>query len=85
MEGEVDIKHQDLKSTLAKTKTDNETLDNCVICLDAVSERAVAVPCRHQSFDFLCLLSWLEERPLCPLCMQYIKQFRHSHLATNMP
>ena len=43
--------------------------DICVICLDTVSERAIASPCRHHSFDFLCLVSWLQERPTCPLCL----------------
>ena len=42
--------------------------NRCVICLDIVSERAVASPCRHSSFDFLCLVSWLQESPTCPLC-----------------
>lgn len=42
--------------------------DPCVICLDAVSERAVASPCRHESFDFLCLVSWLQKSSTCPLC-----------------
>lgn len=42
--------------------------EHCVICLSAVSERAVATPCRHSSFDFLCLVSWLQERSACPLC-----------------
>ena len=43
--------------------------DLCVICLDSVSERAVASPCRHHNFDFLCLVSWLQERSTCPLCL----------------
>ncbi|KAI9723687.1 MAG: hypothetical protein M1812_000987 [Candelaria pacifica] len=38
--------------------------DACVICLEKVSERAIAIPCRHQSFDFLCLVSWLQERKI---------------------
>jgi hypothetical protein len=42
--------------------------DTCVICLDPVSERAVAVPCNHLNFDFLCLCSWSQEQPSCPLC-----------------
>ena len=45
------------------------SIDLCVICLDTVSERAVASPCRHHSFDFLCLVSWLQERSTCPLCL----------------
>ena len=44
-------------------------IDLCVICLDTVSERAVTSPCRHHSFDFLCLVSWLQERSTCPLCL----------------
>ena len=28
----------------------------------------MATPCRHSSFDFLCLVSWLQERSACPLC-----------------
>ena len=46
--------------------TDSE--DCCVICLDRVSEQARANPCQHKSFDYLCLLSWLEQRTTCPLC-----------------
>lgn len=42
--------------------------DTCVICLCDISERAVAVPCNHLVFDFLCLVSWLQERSTCPLC-----------------
>jgi hypothetical protein len=43
-------------------------IDDCVICLSSVSERAIAVPCNHCSFDFLCLTSWLEQQTTCPLC-----------------
>lgn len=42
--------------------------DCCVICLEQISERAIALPCMHKNFDFLCLLSWLQERSSCPLC-----------------
>lgn len=41
----------------------------CVICLDVIAEPGIAIPCGHANFDFLCLLSWLEQRPSCPLCM----------------
>lgn len=44
------------------------TTDACVICLEPVSERAITSSCRHHHFDFLCLISWLHERPTCPLC-----------------
>lgn len=42
--------------------------DNCVICLDTISEPCATHPCAHTHFDFLCLLSWLEQRASCPLC-----------------
>ncbi|MCJ1385692.1 hypothetical protein MMC17_008815 [Xylographa soralifera] len=64
----VDAKQEVLKNTLHQIKKDDDALDHCVICLEAVSERAIAVPCRHENFDFLCLVSWLQERPTCPLC-----------------
>ena len=34
----------------------------CVICLDIISQKAIAQPCQHDSFDFLCLTTWLEQR-----------------------
>ncbi|KAH8727165.1 hypothetical protein GQ44DRAFT_704617 [Phaeosphaeriaceae sp. PMI808] len=48
--------------------TQDESSDTCVICLAPVTERAIAVPCNHYNFDFVCLVSWLQERPTCPLC-----------------
>lgn len=78
MEGEEDksinvTKIRVLEGTLDEIKATTEGtgthIDPCVICLDTVSERAVASPCRHYSFDFLCLVSWLQERSACPLCL----------------
>ncbi|KAF8424087.1 hypothetical protein EV426DRAFT_600523 [Tirmania nivea] len=40
---------------------------NCVICLDLISEKCVATPCRH-SYDYVCILNWLDLRQSCPLC-----------------
>ncbi|KEQ91256.1 hypothetical protein AUEXF2481DRAFT_33208 [Aureobasidium subglaciale EXF-2481] len=51
-----------------KAKLRDAPQDTCVICLDTVTERAVAVPCNHLNFDFLCLCSWTQEHPSCPLC-----------------
>ena len=69
----VTIRHKVLDGTLQEIKATTEGIgshiDPCVICLDPVSERAVATPCRHSSFDFLCLVSWLQERSACPLCL----------------
>jgi hypothetical protein len=47
---------------------DDSTEDTCVICLSQVTERAITVPCNHYTFDFICLVSWLQERSTCPLC-----------------
>ena len=46
----------------------SDPVETCTICLEAISERAVAVPCNHLTFDFICLVSWLQERSTCPLC-----------------
>jgi hypothetical protein len=43
--------------------------DVCVICLSSITERAITAPCNHYSFDFICLVSWLQEKSTCPLCM----------------
>ena len=71
-EEQISIRHKVLDSTLEEIKATAEDTGNhtdcCVICLDIVSDRAVASPCRHHNFDFLCLLSWLQERSKCPLC-----------------
>lgn len=42
--------------------------DLCVVCLEPISERATTWPCNHCSFDFHCLLNWVEQRASCPLC-----------------
>lgn len=51
--------------------------ENCTICLEPISDRAVAVPCNHLTFDFLCLVSWLQERSKCPLCNTDITQVQY--------
>lgn len=72
MEVEDKLRQQVLTSSLAEdkspTKSADEILETCVICLDSISERAAASPCKHDTFDFLCLVSWLQERSTCPLC-----------------
>ncbi|KAK1077340.1 hypothetical protein LTR33_008173 [Friedmanniomyces endolithicus] len=52
----------------SKDKSRDVALETCTICLESITERAVAAPCNHLTLDFLCLLSWLQERPTCPLC-----------------
>ncbi|GAB7352142.1 hypothetical protein MBLNU459_g2632t1 [Dothideomycetes sp. NU459] len=51
--------------------------DTCVICLERITERAVAAPCNHLNFDFLCLASWLQEQPSCPLCKAGVAQVQY--------
>ncbi|KAE8153977.1 hypothetical protein BDV25DRAFT_136347 [Aspergillus avenaceus] len=66
----VDIQQEIMQKTLeevAHEKNGNAT-NPCVICLELVSEPAIAVPCKHANYDFLCLVSWLETRQICPLC-----------------
>lgn len=46
----------------------HQDVEPCIICLQPISERAITVPCNHYTFDFICLASWLNERPKCPLC-----------------
>ncbi|KAF2685699.1 hypothetical protein K458DRAFT_16216 [Lentithecium fluviatile CBS 122367] len=46
--------------------------DACVICLSSITERAITVPCNHCMFDFICLVSWLQQRSACPLCNSQI-------------
>ncbi|KAE8351253.1 hypothetical protein BDV28DRAFT_158919 [Aspergillus coremiiformis] len=53
---------------VAQEKQDGNVANPCVICLELISEPAVAVPCRHANYDFSCLVNWLENRRICPLC-----------------
>ena len=73
MPEDVEVRQEILQKTLdevtAEEETEHRESSPCVICLDAIAEPAFAVPCNHANFDFLCLLSWLEQRPSCPLCM----------------
>ncbi|KAJ5046536.1 uncharacterized protein L3040_003778 [Drepanopeziza brunnea f. sp. 'multigermtubi'] len=52
--------------------------DCCVICLERISDQAVAQPCKHASFDFLCLISWLQEQSCCPLCKADVKTVQYN-------
>lgn len=49
----------------------------CTICLEPISERAIAVPCNHLTFDFICLVSWLQERSSCPLCNASVREIQY--------
>lgn len=51
--------------------------DTCSICLESISERAVAAPCNHLTFDFLCLVQWLQQHASCPLCKAEVKEVQY--------
>lgn len=64
-----DLQQEILQKTLQEVADEEvDGADPCVICLDTITEPCVGVPCRHANFDYLCLLSWLEQQPNCPLC-----------------
>lgn len=83
-EDDLDARSRILQTTLAQissSRQDNadgvEEEECCVICMEAVSDKAVAQPCKHDNFDFVCLLSWLQERSACPLCKGEVKTVQY--------
>ena len=60
-----------------KRKRSHVEPEACAICLEAVKERAVATPCNHLSFDFICLVQWLQEHATCPLCKAEVKEVQY--------
>ncbi|OAP58804.1 hypothetical protein AYL99_06101 [Fonsecaea erecta] len=50
--------------------------EQCVICLDNISDEAIALPCRHDQFDFPCLGTWLQQQQVCPLCKGQVTAVR---------
>lgn len=83
----LDTRSQILQTTLAEISsrgpTDEVEESCCVICLDRITEPAVATPCQHANFDFLCLISWLQERSSCPLCNAEVKSVQYNHTSSN--
>jgi len=65
------------------TRPNEQSEDTCVICLSAITERAIAVPCNHLTFDFLCLVHWTQERPNCPLCKATITRIQYDWRAPD--
>ncbi|KAF7504598.1 hypothetical protein GJ744_002025 [Endocarpon pusillum] len=51
--------------------------ETCVICLETISERAVALPCKHDCFDFPCLGNWLTKHTTCPLCKGKVERLEY--------
>ena len=61
---------------LSPLKTALPPPEQCVICLDQISEEAIALPCHHAQFDFACLGTWLQRQQVCPLCKGDVKAIR---------
>jgi hypothetical protein len=76
---DLDARSKILQATLAEIhgSADDAEESCCVICLERISEQAIAQPCKHDNFDFLCLISWLQEQPSCPLCKADIKTVQY--------
>ncbi|KAL4980637.1 hypothetical protein BDW66DRAFT_156375 [Aspergillus desertorum] len=75
-----DIQQRILQRTLqevAQEQQQEDVSDPCVICLEPITEPAVAVPCNHANFDFLCLVNWLEQRRNCPLCKSDVSSVKY--------
>lgn len=72
-EEEEDIQVKVLQNTLAEVAASEEQ-KCCVICLDTIAEVCEARPCCHRHFDYLCLLSWLQQQTKCPLCKSDVRE-----------
>ncbi|GKT48471.1 putative RING finger protein [Colletotrichum spaethianum] len=67
-----------LQTTLQEISSrSTELQDCCVICLEEITEGCEAQPCHHHNFDYLCLVTWLEQQTACPLCKTEIKEVRY--------
>jgi len=66
-----------IKGAASKRKRSHVEPETCAICLEAIKERAVATPCNHLSFDFICLVQWLQEHATCPLCKAEVKEVQY--------
>ncbi|KAK0673717.1 hypothetical protein QBC41DRAFT_311409 [Cercophora samala] len=73
-----DIKSQILQLTLTSIQSSDTDDNPCVICLETITSPSTALPCAHSNFDFLCLVSWLQEQPFCPLCKTGVTQVRYT-------
>jgi hypothetical protein len=57
----------------------------CVICLEPVSEKAIALPCAHADFDFACLGAWLQRHLSCPLCKSGVSGIKYDFETSDGP
>ncbi|KAK4653720.1 hypothetical protein QC762_509520 [Podospora pseudocomata] len=78
-----DIKSQVLQLTLTSIQSSDSDENPCVICLETITSPSTALPCGHSNYDFLCLASWLQQRPFCPLCKTGVTQVRYTDADTQ--
>lgn len=78
-----DFRTRGAAAAASKRKRSNTGPEPCTICLEAIQERAVAAPCNHLSFDFLCLVQWLQEHATCPLCKAEVKEVHYDWRAPH--
>ncbi|WQF78428.1 Putative Zinc finger, RING-type [Colletotrichum destructivum] len=73
-----DLRSAVLQTTLQEISSRPPDLqDCCVICLEEITEGCETQPCHHRNFDYLCLITWLEQQTACPLCKTEIKEVRY--------
>ncbi|KAF4461740.1 RING U-box [Fusarium albosuccineum] len=74
------LRQQVLQTTLQQISSQgvsDRATEPCVICLGNLVEPCEAHPCRHNNFDYLCLVTWLEKRATCPLCKSDVSEVRY--------
>jgi hypothetical protein len=73
-----DLRHQVLLQALQQiSSTLDAPTECCIICLGDLTEQCEALPCRHNNFDFICLVTWLQQRATCPLCKTAVQEVRY--------
>ncbi|KAJ5220360.1 hypothetical protein N7468_009564 [Penicillium chermesinum] len=72
-----DLQQEILQKTLQEVAHEEAEGDPCVICLETITEPSIAKPCNHANFDYLCLVSWLEQQPSCPLCKTLLTEVQY--------
>ncbi|KAH8693425.1 hypothetical protein GQ44DRAFT_779919 [Phaeosphaeriaceae sp. PMI808] len=69
------LRTDNLKRISSSTTT--KATEHCIICLGDLVDQCELQPCQHNNFDFLCLVTWLQQRANCPLCNGRVHQVRY--------
>ncbi|XP_046996012.1 uncharacterized protein LOC124609238 isoform X1 [Schistocerca americana] len=57
----------DVKESVAWSKPQENEVDDCVICMDPLSDGLETLSCNHD-FHKKCIRRWFKENRICPLC-----------------